>query len=108
MFDKIKVTHKRDDSLLRIKYKVEQGKVTGFVIGKDNVLRNGNKLCVPDVDDLRWELMTEAHKTVYTMHPGSTNMYQNLKVCYWLNRIKANVIDFVSRCLTCQRVKGEH
>jgi len=53
LFDKIKVTHKREDSLLRIKDKVKQGKVTGFVIDKDNMLRYGNKLCVPDVDDLR-------------------------------------------------------
>jgi len=35
-------------------------------------------------------------------------MYKDLKVCYWWNRMKANVADFVSRCLTCQRVKGEH
>jgi hypothetical protein len=82
LYDKIKITHKREDSLLRIKDKVEQGKVTGYVIDKDNMLRYGNRLCVPDVDDLRLELMTEAHKTVYTMHPSSINMYQNLKVCY--------------------------
>ena len=53
LFDKIKVTHKRVDSLLRIKDKVEQGTVIGFVIGKDNVLSYGNRLCVPDVDDMR-------------------------------------------------------
>ncbi|KAL9374753.1 hypothetical protein Peur_031632 [Populus x canadensis] len=108
LFDKIKAAQKKDDSLLRIRNEVEQGKAAGFVIGDDDVLRYRDRLCVPDVDDLRRELMVEAHQTVYTMHPGSTKMYKDLKVCYWWNRMKADVADFVSRCLTCQRVKGEH
>ena len=108
MFDKIKATQKKDISLLRIRNEVVQGKAAGFVIGDDDVLRYRNKLCVPDVDDLRRELMVEAHHTVYTVHPGSTKMYKDLNVCYWWNRMKADVSNFVSRCLTCQRVKGEH
>ena len=44
--------------------------------------------------------MVEAHQTVYTMHLGSTKMYKDLKVCYWWNRMKADVADFNSRCLT--------
>ena len=72
------------------------------------MLRFGNRLCIHDVDDLKRELMTEAHQIVYTVHPGSTKMYKDLKVCYWWNRMKADIGDFISRCLTCQRVKGEH
>jgi hypothetical protein len=108
LFDKIKAAQKKDDSLLRIRNEVEQGKATSFVIGDDDVLRYRNRLCVFDVDDLRRELMVEAHQTVYTIHPGSTKMYKDLKVCYWWNTMKADVADFISRCLTCQRVKGEH
>jgi len=108
LFDKIKIAQKRDDSLLRIRNEVEQGKVAGFVIGDDDVLKYRNRLCVLDINDLRRELMVEAYRIVYTMHPGSTNMYKDLKVCYWWNRMKADVADFVSKCLTCQRVKGEH
>jgi len=108
LFDKIKADQKKDVSLLRIRNEVEQGKAAGFVIDDDDVLRYRNGLCVPDVDDLRRELMVEAHQTVYTMHPSSTKMYKDLKVCYWWNRMKADVVDFVSRCLTYQRVKDEH
>jgi len=52
--------------------------------------------------------MVETHQTVYTVHPSSIKMNKDLKVCYWWNRMKANVADFVSKCLTCQKIKGEY
>jgi hypothetical protein len=61
LFNKIKAAQKKGDSLLRIINEVEQGKAAGFVIGDDDVLRYENRLCVPDVDDLRRELMVEAY-----------------------------------------------
>jgi hypothetical protein len=47
-------------------------------------------------------------QTVYTVHPGSTKVYKVFKLCYWWNMMKVDVLDFVFRCLTYQRVKGEH
>jgi hypothetical protein len=61
LFNKIKAAQKTDDSLFRIRIKVEQSKAGGFVIGDDDVLRYENRLCVPDVDNLKRELMVEAH-----------------------------------------------
>ena len=61
LFNKIKVAQKKGDSLLRIRNEFEQGKAAGFVVGDDDVLRYENRLCVPDVDDLRRELMVEAY-----------------------------------------------
>jgi hypothetical protein len=108
LFDKIKATQKKDDSLLMIRNEVEQGKTAGFAIGDDDVLRYENSLYVPDIHDLRRELMVETHQTVYIVHLSSTKMNKDLKVCYWWNRMKANVADFVSKCLTCQKIKGEY
>lgn len=53
MFEKIKATQKRDDSLLRIKDEFEQGKVVDVVIDEDDMLRYENRLYVLDTDDLR-------------------------------------------------------
>ena len=39
----------------------------------------GTRLCVPDVDELRKEIMEEAHFSAYSIHPGSTKMYHDLK-----------------------------
>jgi S-adenosylmethionine:tRNA-ribosyltransferase-isomerase (queuine synthetase) len=53
------------------------------VIGDDDLLRYGNRLCVPNIDDPMRKLMVEAYQTVYTVHAGSTKVYKVLKLCYW-------------------------
>ncbi|CAM8890537.1 unnamed protein product [Rhodiola kirilowii] len=78
-----------------------------FLVDDDCVLRFRNRLCVP-VGELRQEILREAHCTPYTMHPGTTKMYRDLRDFYWWSGMKREVADFVSRCLTCQRVKAEH
>ena len=40
--------------------------------------------------------------------PGSTKMYQDLKRNYWWPNMKRKIADWVSKCLTCQKVKTEH
>ena len=68
----------------------------------------GQRLCVPDSEDLKKEIMEEAHSSAYAMHPGSTKMYHTLKQHYWWKGMKREIAEFVSRCLTCQQVKAEH
>ena len=68
----------------------------------------GQRLCIPDVGDVRREIMEEAHSSAYAMHPGSTKRYHTLKEHYWWNGMKRDIAEFVSRCLTCQQVKAEH
>ena len=48
------------------------------------------------------EIMSEAHETPYTAHPGSTKMYQDLKKSFWWNGMKRDIAAFVERCLACQ------
>ena len=42
------------------------------------------------------------------MHPGSTKMYQDLTTSYWWSRMKRGVLEFVTKCMVCQKVKAEH
>ena len=42
------------------------------------------------------------------MHPGSTKIYQDLKVSYWWSGMKRDVSEFVAKCMVCQKVKAEH
>ena len=87
---------------------MQQGKSDEFMIDEEGVLQLGTRLCVPDVDDLRKELLEEAHYSTYSVHPGSIKMYHTLKDTYWWNGMKKNVAEFISKCLTCQQVKLEH
>ena len=52
------------------------------MIDSEGVLHLGTRLCVPDVEDLKKEIMEEAHFFAYSVHPGSTKMYHNLKDIY--------------------------
>src|SRR5438105_7664138 len=52
--------------------------------------------------------MTEAHTSAYSIHPGSTKMFLDLKTNYWWDGMKADIATFVARCDICQRVKAEH
>ena len=50
-----------------------------FCINDTGVLLFGSRHCVPNIDDMRNQLMIEAHATPYALHPSSTNMYQDPK-----------------------------
>nr|GFA54581.1 hypothetical protein [Tanacetum cinerariifolium] len=50
----------------------------------------------------------ESHKSKYSVHPGSDKMYQDLKQLYWWPNMKADIATYVSKSLTCLRVKAEH
>jgi hypothetical protein len=54
------------------------------------------------------QTMSEAHKTPYLVHPGAFKMYQDLWKNYRWPNMKNKVTEFVSKCLTCQKVKTEH
>ncbi|GJX03881.1 putative reverse transcriptase domain-containing protein [Tanacetum coccineum] len=57
---------------------------------------------------LRDLVMHESHKSEYSIHPGSDKMYQDLKLFYWWPNIKVDIATYVSKVLTCVKVKAEH
>nr|GEX33470.1 putative reverse transcriptase domain-containing protein [Tanacetum cinerariifolium] len=67
-----------------------------------------NRSWVSCFGDLRTLIMHESHKSKYSIHPGSDKMYQDLKQMYWWPNMKANIATYVSKCLTCSKVKAEH
>ncbi|GKD76864.1 putative reverse transcriptase domain-containing protein, partial [Tanacetum coccineum] len=74
----------------------------------DGTLCLDNRSWLPCYGDLRTLVMHESHKSKYSIHPGSDKMYQDLKQMYWWPNMKANIATYVSKCLTCAKVKAEH
>ncbi|GKB79266.1 putative reverse transcriptase domain-containing protein [Tanacetum coccineum] len=52
--------------------------------------------------------MNDSHKLKYSIHPGSDKMYQDLKKLYWWPNMKAEIATYVTKCLTCSKVKAEY
>ncbi|GJR04832.1 putative reverse transcriptase domain-containing protein [Tanacetum coccineum] len=76
-------------------------------VGDRTLCLNGRSW-LPCYGDLRTVIMHESHKSKYSIHPGSDKMYQDMKKLYWWPNMKANIATYVSKCLTCARVKAEH
>nr|GEX21262.1 hypothetical protein [Tanacetum cinerariifolium] len=74
----------------------------------DGTLCLNGRSRLPCYGDLRSVIMHESHKSKYSIHPGSDKMYQDMKQLYWWPNMKANIATYVSKCLTCTRVKAEH
>ncbi|GJY09853.1 putative reverse transcriptase domain-containing protein [Tanacetum coccineum] len=74
----------------------------------DGTLCLNNRSWLPCYGDLRTLIMHESHKSKYFVHPGSDKMYQDMKQLYWWPNMKADIATYVSKCLTCLRVKAEH
>jgi hypothetical protein len=63
---------------------------------------------VPKNKDLKKKILDEAHLSKFSMHTGSTKMYHDLKPSYWWTRMKREIVQYVSECDTCQRIKVSH
>ncbi|KAL0543893.1 hypothetical protein IC582_018998 [Cucumis melo] len=84
----------------------EAGQAVEFSLSSDGGLLFERRLCVPSDNAVKTELLSEAHSSPFSMHPGSTKMYQDLKRVYWWRNMKREVAEFVSKCLVCQQVKA--
>ncbi|GJX67214.1 putative reverse transcriptase domain-containing protein [Tanacetum coccineum] len=74
----------------------------------DGTLCFNSRSWLPCYGDLKTAIMHESHKSKYSIHPGSNKMYQDMKKLYWWPNMKANIAIYVSKCLTCAKVKAEH
>ena len=94
---------------MSIKDRVQSGTGDeGWTVHADGSLRYRGQIVVPQLIDLRYEILREFHCSRFVVHPGGMKMYQDLRRQYYRSGMKRHVGDFVRRCLTCQQVKAEN
>ncbi|GJZ77195.1 putative reverse transcriptase domain-containing protein [Tanacetum coccineum] len=76
--------------------------------GSDGTLYYLDRIWVPLKSEVRTLIMDEAHKSKYSVHPGADKMYYDLRDRYWWPGMKKDIAEYVSKCLTCLKVKAEH
>ncbi|GJX24363.1 putative reverse transcriptase domain-containing protein [Tanacetum coccineum] len=74
----------------------------------DGALYYMDQIWVPLTGDVRTLIKDEAHKSRYFVHQGANKMYYDLRYMYWWPGMKKGIALYVSKCLTCSKVKAEH
>ncbi|KAJ9544945.1 hypothetical protein OSB04_024652 [Centaurea solstitialis] len=85
-----------------------KGQLPQLVTDSRGLLTRFGRVWVPVSGEARQALLDEAHKSKFSIHPGATKMYRDLKTDYWWPGMKRDVARYVESCLTCLRVKAEH
>ncbi|RVW17664.1 Retrovirus-related Pol polyprotein from transposon 17.6 [Vitis vinifera] len=95
-----------DEFLEKVKAQLVAGEIDeNWSMYEDGSVRFKGRLCVPKDVELRNELLADAHRAKYTIHPGNTKMYQDLKRQFWWSGMKRDIAQFVANCQICQQVK---
>ncbi|KAF8082285.1 hypothetical protein N665_0838s0001 [Sinapis alba] len=88
--------------------KVAHNELTEYQITSDGTIPARGRVSVPDDRNLKEEIMGQAHKSKFSVLPGATKMYHDLKRYYHWIRMKVDIAEWVSKCPTCHLVKAEH
>ncbi|WVZ72087.1 LOW QUALITY PROTEIN: hypothetical protein U9M48_020600 [Paspalum notatum var. saurae] len=106
--DQIIAAQKQDKGMAHIRDGIDDKKKACFKLDEEGVLWFKNRLVVPKDMELRKKILDETHTSMFTLHPGSNKMYQDLKQKFWWTHMKREIAKYVSECDVCQRVKANH
>ncbi|KAH0728169.1 hypothetical protein KY284_004034 [Solanum tuberosum] len=102
--EEIKDKQFENENLEELRKNIVIGKAQETTLGAEGVLNFKGRICVPRVDDLIQKLLAESHGSQYSIHPGVTKMYRDLKRVYWWPGMKKGIVEFVAKCQNCQQV----
>ncbi|KAD4584296.1 hypothetical protein E3N88_21897 [Mikania micrantha] len=108
LIEQIKEAQK--EALKEENWKRDRIKGQAYNLDEDNrgLKTRWGRVWIPPTCPLKSTLLEEAHKSKYSIHPGATKMYRDLRVNYWWPGMKRDVVKHVEKCLTCMQVKAEH
>jgi hypothetical protein len=110
LYDRIVTAQCNDEDIQIIKQKLADGdpKYTCFQKDNQDVIWFGKRLVVPVDPEIKKVILDEAHMSKFSIHPGSTKMYQDLKQNFWWSIMKVDIAKYVAECDTCHQIKASH
>ena len=104
----VKEKQDQDPILLDLKASVQCQRVLAFKQGGYCVMKYQGRVYGLRVDVLQERILEEAHSSRYSIHPGSTKMYRDIREVYWWEGMEKDIAEFVSKCSNYQQVEVEH
>jgi hypothetical protein len=106
----IVAAQKDDECMGHIRRRMREGnpKVACFHEDVEGTLGFKERLVVQRREALKKKILDEAHTLRYSIHPGSTKMYHDLRQQFWWTRMKREAAHYVSECDTFQKVKADY
>jgi hypothetical protein len=98
---KIIELQKTDTGIFHMKRKMKEQELKHFRVDEGGVLWFKDRLVVPKDQELRNQIISEAHSSKLSIHPGSSKMYHDLKPHYWWTNMWKEITAYVARCDTC-------
>ncbi|GJV51576.1 putative reverse transcriptase domain-containing protein [Tanacetum coccineum] len=107
---KTKISKAQGEASKDLKTPVEwlRGLETHFERRDDGGIYFFDRIWIPSVGSVRKLIIDEAHTSRYLIHPGADKMYYDLRDLYWWLGMKRDIAEYVSRCLTCSKIKAKH
>jgi hypothetical protein len=83
-------------------------KVENYKLETSGTLLYKNKIYVPNVQDLKLMILNEMHNVPYAGYPGYQKTVATVKSHYFWSSMKKEIVEYIARCMECQKVKAEH
>jgi hypothetical protein len=108
----ISKTPKFDLLYMELVTKLQQGEMQqkdeDFELGIDRILLYKNRVYIPNFPELRSVILKKIHIVPYAGHPGYQKIVSTFKIHYYCPSMKKEIVEYIARCMECQRVKAEH
>jgi hypothetical protein len=80
--ERIRTAQKSCAGIKALREQMKEGKAEDYRIDEQGTVWLKERICVPQDKALLEQIMREAHDSKYSIHPGSTKMYKDLKTRY--------------------------
>ena len=98
--DRIREAQKQCPEIHERQELMKEGKAVDYRVDEQGTLWLKDRICVPKDGQIRGEILREGHNSKYSIHPGSTKMYQDFKDRFWWNDMRTDIAKYVAKCDT--------
>jgi hypothetical protein len=79
LLERVREAQQQDRLIQEVCKRIANGRPREFRIDESDVVHFRGRLCVPQKSVVKMDILREGHRTPYTIHPGETKMYRDLK-----------------------------